>query len=115
MRRQDLLISYIDQTMIDDCPSIALWNSRTLRKNGGMYCHLFLNVNGARYARHRNEYVPTETNGVDLKHFETAPTPFNHTSSIATPQFAWRRRVTRIQPAPNERPGNDEQHFGRPP
>jgi hypothetical protein len=67
-----------------------------------MYCDLFLNVNGARCARDRNKYVSTETNGVDLKHFEKAPTPFDHTSSIDTPQFARRRRVTRIHRASNE-------------
>jgi hypothetical protein len=75
-----------------------------------MYGHLFLNVNGARCARHRNKYVSTETNGVDPKHFEKAPTPFDHTSSIDTPQFARKRRVTRIRRACNEWTSNDEEH-----
>jgi hypothetical protein len=78
-----------------------------------MHCHLFLNVNGARCTPDRNEYTPTETNGVDRKHFEKALTPFNHTSSIDTPQFAWKRRVIRIRRASNEWPSNDEQRLGR--
>ncbi|HVQ65909.1 MAG TPA: hypothetical protein VMT08_00270 [Bradyrhizobium sp.] len=64
---------------------------------------MFLNVTGARCARDRNKYVSTETNGVDLKHFEKALTPFDHTSSIATTPI---RLETSRHPYPSAHPMN---------
>jgi hypothetical protein len=78
-----------------------------------MHCHLFLNVNGVRSAHHRNKYVSTETNGVDLKHFEMALTPFDHTSSIATNAVRLATSRHLYPSAPNEWPSNDEQHRRR--
>jgi hypothetical protein len=82
----------------------------------GVYCHLFQNVDDARCPRHRNKYVSTETNGVDLKHFEKALTPFDHTSSIATIPIRLETGASSLSIWHTMRGlSNDEQHLGSPP